>query len=96
MLHTEPVHTAAPCCGAGHAFSQLPQWAAEVAVSTHAPLQFRVPLGQESVQCPAEQTLPAAHAVLQSPQWAGSLLRSAHVASHCCRPAPQLTPHAPA
>jgi hypothetical protein len=40
MLQAEPAHTAVPCCGMGHAMSQLPQWAAEVAVSTHAPLQL--------------------------------------------------------
>ena len=33
----EAAHTAEPCCGTGHALSQLPQWAAELASSTQAP-----------------------------------------------------------
>jgi hypothetical protein len=76
--------------------SQLPQWAAEVAVSTQAPLQLTAPLWHVSAHWPAEQTLPAGHVVWQVPQCPGSLLRSAQLLSHCVRFPPQLTPQAPA
>jgi hypothetical protein len=44
MLQVDAAHTAEPCCGAGHALSQLPQWEVEVAVSTQAPPQLTAPL----------------------------------------------------
>lgn len=44
MLQVEAMQAADPCCGVGHALSQLPQWAGDVAISTQAPPQLTAPL----------------------------------------------------
>lgn len=64
------------------AVSQLLQCEGSLAVSTHAPPQFVVPLGQSVTHLPSEHAWPVAHGLPQPPQLAGLLLMSTQAEPH--------------
>ena len=76
------MQTALPCSGTPQAIPQPPQSAGSEAVSTQAPPQFVVPLGQEVVQVPPAQTWFVPQAWPQPPQFLGSEARSTQDEPH--------------
>jgi len=57
---------------------QVPQLAALVIRSTHAPLHAVCPLGHAATHCPCAHDCPLLHAAPQPPQWFGFVSVSAH------------------
>jgi hypothetical protein len=76
MGHVQALAT--QVCMAPQAFSQLPQCAWSVVVSTQAPPHALPPFGQ--AHWPAWQLVPLGHWVVQLPQWFGSVCVSTHEA----------------
>lgn len=67
--HVAAAHRAAAFARAGQTVPQVPQFAALLAVSTHAPLQsVGAPTGQLEMHAPPEQVCPTAQGRPQPPQ----------------------------
>jgi hypothetical protein len=74
--HLPSLHDVLPFSGVGQVVLHSPQCCRSRAVSTQAALQLSMPAAHESVQRPAEQTLPAWQWLAHAPQCAGLLLGS--------------------
>jgi hypothetical protein len=94
--HLLAAHSGLPLAEPAQAALHAPQWRGSRAVSTQAALQFIVPLAQESLHAPAEQTLPAAQLFSHEPQCFGSLPTSMHSPSQSTYGARQVVRHCPA
>jgi hypothetical protein len=92
---TPEEHVGTPFGGAVHAFPQLPQFAASLAVETHEPLQFVLPGSHVMVHTPAEHVCPDGQAVAQVPQCIRSDVRSAHWSLQAENPLLHVTVHCP-
>jgi len=92
ILQVDAAHEDLPCSGVGQAVSQLPQCAAELAVSMQAAPQLVLFPAQVSEHWLFEQTWPAGQVVPQAPQCEGSLEASTHAPLQLVNGASQVTP----